>query len=88
MLIRFRNLLTHSYTLSSISYQPLNELHRSTKFYDQNVTGQWAHVSGLFFQADFESGNHFSLSGLVLAVQNTSIFTKFQNIALLERLQF
>ena len=43
---------------------------------------------GYFFQADFESGNYFSLSGLVLAVQNTSIFIKFRNIALLERLQF
>ena len=31
-----------------------------------NVTGQWAHVSALMFQADFESENHFSLSGLVL----------------------
>ena len=44
----------------------LNLQHRPTKFYDQNVTGQWAHVSGLIFQADFESENHFSLSGLVL----------------------
>ena len=41
-------------------------LHRPTKFYDQNVTGQWTHVSGLIFQADFESEIHFSLSGLVL----------------------
>ena len=30
-----------------------DRLHRPTKFYDQNVTGQWAHVSGLIFQADF-----------------------------------
>ena len=43
-----------------------DKLHRPTKFYDQNVTRQWAHVSGLIFQIDFESENHFSLSGLVL----------------------
>ena len=63
-------------------------IHRPTKFFDQDVTGQWAHFSGLFFEADFESGNHFSLLGLVLAIQNNSIFTKFRNIALLERMQF
>ena len=34
--------------------------------FDQNVTGQWAYVSGLIFQADFESESHFSVSGLVL----------------------
>ena len=74
-------------TLFAFGFMKL-KLHRPTKFYDQNFTGQWVHVSGLFFQADFKSGNHFSLSGLVLAVQNTSIFTKFRNIVLLERLQF
>ena len=63
-------------------------IHRPTKFDDQDVTGQWAHVTGLFFEADFESGNHSSLSGLVLAIQNNCIFTKFRNIALLERMQF
>ena len=33
----------------------IHQLHRPIKFYDQTVSGQWAHVSGLFFQADFKS---------------------------------
>ena len=40
-------------------------------FFDQNVTRQWAHVSGLFFHADSENQVSFALTHLVFSVYIT-----------------
>ena len=46
-------------------------IHWSTFFFDQNVTWQWAHVSGLFFHAYSENQVSFALAHLVFLVYIT-----------------